>query len=199
MTGLLVFSDDLTKYDFGTDHPMAPGRVTNTISLARQLGVLDRLRIVPPPEIDLALLQTVHTPDYIAAVQRGAPNQRYGLGTSDEPGLSRMQEIAAWVTMARRSGSQGLDWRCSALQSAWPASHAASDYQRLLRNEVAAASAAVGQRLQAVSVTSTWIHHGDRRARRSSSTMSRGVESARTRCRHTSCSRARSFPNEIAV
>ena len=44
--GLLVFSDDLTKYDFGPDHPMAPGRVTNTISLARQLGVLDRLRIV---------------------------------------------------------------------------------------------------------------------------------------------------------
>ena len=69
MTGLLVFSDDLTKYDFGSDHPMAPGRVTNTISLARQLGVLDRLQIVPPPEIDLALLQTVHTPDYIAAVQ----------------------------------------------------------------------------------------------------------------------------------
>ena len=54
MTGLLVFSDDLTKYDFGSDHPMAPGRVTNTISLARQLGVLDRLQIVPPPEIDLA-------------------------------------------------------------------------------------------------------------------------------------------------
>jgi acetoin utilization protein AcuC len=37
--GLLVFSEDLTKYDFGSDHPMAPGRVTNTISLARQRGV----------------------------------------------------------------------------------------------------------------------------------------------------------------
>ena len=100
MTGLLVLSDDLTKYDFGSDHPMAPGRVTNTISLARQLGVLDRLRIVPPPEIDLALLQTVHTPDYIAAVQRGEPNQRYGLGTSDNPVFPGMHEIAAWVTMA---------------------------------------------------------------------------------------------------
>ena len=77
--GLLVFSDDLTKYDFGPRHPMAPGRVTNTISLARELGVLDRLRIVPPPDIDLALLETVHTTDYIAAVQRGEPNQPYGL------------------------------------------------------------------------------------------------------------------------
>ena len=63
--GLLVFSEDLTKYDFGSDHPMAPSRVTNTISLARQLGVLDRLRIVPPPNIDLALLETIHTSDYI--------------------------------------------------------------------------------------------------------------------------------------
>ncbi|HEX3207245.1 MAG TPA: acetoin utilization protein AcuC, partial [Propionibacteriaceae bacterium] len=100
MTGLLVFSDDLTKYDFGSDHPMAPGRVTNTISLARQLGVLDRLRIVPPPEIDRALLQTIHTPDYIDAVQRGKPDQRYGLGTSDNPVFSGMHDIAAWVTMA---------------------------------------------------------------------------------------------------
>jgi acetoin utilization protein AcuC len=100
MTGLLVFSDDLTKYDFGSDHPMAPGRVTNTIALARQLGVLDRLQIVPPPEIDLAVLQTVHTPDYIAAVQLGEPNQRYGLGTSDNPVFPGMHEIAAWVAMA---------------------------------------------------------------------------------------------------
>jgi len=50
--GLLVFSDELTRYDFGPDHPMAPGRVTNTISLARQLGVLDRLQIVPPSAVD---------------------------------------------------------------------------------------------------------------------------------------------------
>ena len=98
--GLLVFSEDLTKYDFGSGHPMAPGRVTNTISLARQLGVFDRLRIVPPPNIDLALLETVHTPDYIAAVQRGEPNQRYGLGTSDNPIFPGMHEIAASVTMA---------------------------------------------------------------------------------------------------
>src|SRR3954454_21671817 len=100
MSGLLVFSDDLTKYDFGPNHPMAPGRVTNTISLARQLGVLDRLKIVPPPDIDLALLQTVHTSDYIAAVRRGEPNQQYGLGTSDNPVFPGMHEVAAWVTMA---------------------------------------------------------------------------------------------------
>ena len=48
----------------------------------------------------MRLLQTVHTPDYIAAVQLGEPNQRYGLGTSDNPVFPGMHEIAAWVAMA---------------------------------------------------------------------------------------------------
>src|SRR4029450_4662409 len=110
MTGLLVFSDDLTKYDFGPRHPMAPGRVTNTISLARQLGVLDRLRIVEPPGIDLALLGTIHDADYIAAVQRGEPNQLYGLGTSDNPVFPGMHEIAASGAMASVGGARRV-WR----------------------------------------------------------------------------------------
>jgi acetoin utilization protein AcuC len=100
MSGLLVYSEELTKYDFGIDHPMAPGRVKNTISLARQLGVLDRLTVVPPPEIDLALLETVHTPEYIAAVQLGEPNQEFGLGTTDNPIFPGMHDISARVTMA---------------------------------------------------------------------------------------------------
>lgn len=100
MSGLLVYSEELTKYDFGPDHPMAPGRVKNTISLARQLGVLDRLTVVPPPEIDLALLASVHTPEYIAAVQLGEPNQAFGLGTTDNPIFSGMHEISALVAMA---------------------------------------------------------------------------------------------------
>ncbi len=100
MSGLLVHSEDLTRYDFGADHPMAPGRVKNTISLARQLGVLDRLTVVPPPEIDLDLLAQVHSPAYIAAVQRGEANQLYGLDTTDNPIFPGMHEISARVVMA---------------------------------------------------------------------------------------------------
>lgn len=100
MSGLLVYSEGLTRYDFGADHPMAPGRVKNTISLAGQLGVLDRLTVVPPPEIDLALLGSVHTPDYVAAVRLGEPDHRYGLGTADNPTFAGMHEISAQVAMA---------------------------------------------------------------------------------------------------
>jgi acetoin utilization protein AcuC len=108
VSGRLVLSDDLTRYDFGKDHPMAPGRVSNTISLARQLGVLDRLDIVPPPEIDIEALRTVHTADYIDAVRCGEPNAAYGLGTSDNPAFAGMHEIAGRVAMATLEAARGV-------------------------------------------------------------------------------------------
>jgi acetoin utilization protein AcuC len=108
VSGRLVLSDDLTRYDFGKDHPMAPGRVSNTISLARQLGVLDRLDIVPPPEIDIDALRTVHTADYIDAVRCGEPNAAYGLGTSDNPAFAGMHEIAGRVAMATLEAARGV-------------------------------------------------------------------------------------------
>jgi acetoin utilization protein AcuC len=108
VSGRLVMSDDLTRYDFGNDHPMAPGRVSNTISLARQLGVLDRLDIVPPPEIDIDILRTVHTADYIDAVRCGEPNAAYGLGTSDNPAFPGMHEIAGRVAMATLEAARGV-------------------------------------------------------------------------------------------
>ena len=110
MTGLLIHSEELTRYDFGPDHPMAPGRVTNTMSLADQLGVLDRLEIVPPPPVDLDLLHTVHTPDYVGAVRRGEPDPAYGLGNSDNPVFPGMHEIAAAVAMATTEAARQV-WR----------------------------------------------------------------------------------------
>ncbi|WP_375425917.1 acetoin utilization protein AcuC [uncultured Friedmanniella sp.] len=100
MKGRLVYSEELSRYDFGSDHPMAPGRVKNTMSLARQLGVLDRLSIVPPAEVDLDLIRRVHGDDYIEAVQRGEPNAEFGLGTSDNPVFAGMHDISAQVAMA---------------------------------------------------------------------------------------------------
>jgi acetoin utilization protein AcuC len=108
VSGRLVLSDDLTRYDFGENHPMAPGRVSNTISLARQLGVLDRLDIVPPPEINIDTLRTVHTVDYIDAVRCGEPNAAYGLGTSDNPAFPGMHEIAGRVAMATLEAARGV-------------------------------------------------------------------------------------------
>ena len=69
--------------------------------------MLDRLELVPPPPVDLDLLQTVHTADYIAAVRRGVPNPAYGLGTTDNPVFPGMHEISAAVAMATVEAAVG--------------------------------------------------------------------------------------------
>ncbi|HYP44864.1 MAG TPA: acetoin utilization protein AcuC [Propionibacteriaceae bacterium] len=116
MKGLLVHSEALTGYDFGSDHPMAPGRVKNTVSLARHLGVLDRLDVAAPPEVDLDLLHTVHDDDYIAAVQRGQRDLRFGLGTTDNPVIPGMHEVAGRVVMASVAAARSV-WRGEALRA----------------------------------------------------------------------------------
>jgi acetoin utilization protein AcuC len=108
VTGRLVHSAAVSGYDFGTHHPMAPGRVNNTISLARHLGVMDRLGVVPPPETDLDLIRTVHTDDYIAAVMAAQPDEAFGLGTSDNPVFPGMHEVSARVCMASAEAARSV-------------------------------------------------------------------------------------------
>ncbi len=116
MRGRLVHSEELGGYDFGSEHPMAPGRVHNTVELARQLGVLDRLDVVAPPPVDLELLARVHDPAYIAAVQRGLPDPEFGLGTTDNPVFEGMHDISALVTMATVEAARSV-WSGEALRA----------------------------------------------------------------------------------
>ena len=97
---VLVYSEALCGYDFGSDHAMSPGRVREAVALAESLGVLDHLDVVAPPPADDALLATVHTPDYIEAVRRGVADERHGLGTGDNPVFAQMHEVSSQVVTA---------------------------------------------------------------------------------------------------
>lgn len=116
MTGRLVYSSELAHYDFGPGHPMAPGRVRNTVELARQLGVLDRLDVVPPPPIDDDVVGSIHDLDYLAAVKANQPNPAYGLGTADNPIFPRMHEISAAVAMGTVEAARSV-WRGEATRA----------------------------------------------------------------------------------
>jgi acetoin utilization protein AcuC len=96
---LAVFWDrKLASYDFGPGHPMAPVRVELTMELAASLGVLKDVReFAPATDAELA---TVHDPAYIAAVRRGIPDARHGLGTADDPVFDGMHEASALVAGA---------------------------------------------------------------------------------------------------
>jgi len=86
-------------YDFG-EHPMAPVRLDLTIRLARELGVLERLEIVPPVAADEATLLTVHDAAYLDAVREAGVNpdfSGFGLGTDDDPVFAGMYEASALI------------------------------------------------------------------------------------------------------
>ena len=99
----LVYDPTLSDYDFGETHPMDPVRVSLTVSLAQQLGVLPDL--VAAPSASEEQLLTVHDPALIEAVMRlsAAPGKidvRHGLGTEDNPTFPAMHEASRHVVGA---------------------------------------------------------------------------------------------------
>ncbi|MEV6983778.1 acetoin utilization protein AcuC [Sphaerisporangium sp. NPDC051017] len=108
----VVWDAELISYDFGPGHPLAPVRVELTMELARDLGVLDKVRVVgcaPATDDELAL---VHTRDYIDAVRRvsvsGAPDFFYGLGSPDNPAFAGVHEASALVAGATLAAARAV-------------------------------------------------------------------------------------------
>jgi acetoin utilization protein AcuC len=96
----VVWDDAYLRYDPGEGHPMRPVRLAVTMSLARSLGVLDGVTVAGADPVDPALLARVHTADYIRAVRRALPDERYGLGTMDDPVWPSMHDASAAITGA---------------------------------------------------------------------------------------------------
>jgi len=97
----VVFDQSLTEYDFGPEHPMAPVRVDLTMRLARELRVVPT--VVAAPTADEDLIATVHSPGLIEAVQRmhrGSVDEKYCLGTDDNPTFEHMHAASAHVVGA---------------------------------------------------------------------------------------------------
>ena len=101
----VVFDPTLTQYDFGPTHPMSPVRVDLTMRLAEELGVLDRVKVVPAPVATDEQIATVHEQGLIDAVVEagttpGYENLERGLGTEDDPVFADMHAASAHVVGA---------------------------------------------------------------------------------------------------
>ncbi len=94
-----VWDEGYLAYDFG-DHPMNPVRLVLTIRLARELGVLDTLAVLPPRPASEAELLTGHDPGYLAAVRAASGDSSFrgfGLGTDDDPVFPGMFAASALI------------------------------------------------------------------------------------------------------
>ncbi|QDG62382.1 acetoin utilization protein AcuC [Pseudarthrobacter sp. NIBRBAC000502771] len=99
---MVAWSPDMTAYNFGPGHPMAPERMDLTARLSRSLGLfdLDHVDLAAPEVASDAELESVHSADYVAAVRRVSadptrPDESRGLGTEDDPAFAGMHEAAA--------------------------------------------------------------------------------------------------------
>ncbi len=98
----VVWDPEMTAYNFGHGHPMAPERMELTARLAGSLGLLDldHVTVAAPEVASDEDLRTVHSPEFVAAVRRvsadpDTPDLERGLGTEDDPAFSGMHEASA--------------------------------------------------------------------------------------------------------
>ncbi|HVT71025.1 MAG TPA: acetoin utilization protein AcuC [Trebonia sp.] len=110
----MVWDDALLRYDFGAGHPFDPVRIRLTMALAAELGVLaaPAVTMVSPSPATDAEIETVHDPEYVAAVRHvgraltAAP--AFGLGTDDNPVFEGMHEAAALVVGATLAAARSV-------------------------------------------------------------------------------------------
>ncbi len=128
MTGsaAVLFSDDLTDYNFGPSHPMAPVRVDLTMRLARALGLFDGpdAAVVPAPVATDDELLLVHTPEYVEAVRESgqwpdSPRLDFGIGTDDTPAFPGMHAASAHVVGATLAAAESV-WKGETLHAVSP-------------------------------------------------------------------------------
>lgn len=103
----VVWDETFTAYNFGPGHPMGPARLDLTARLSRSLGVLDGLTVLSPGVATDEVLESVHAPDYIAAVKAASADpsradHARGLGTDDDPAFEGMHEASARVVEGTR-------------------------------------------------------------------------------------------------
>jgi acetoin utilization protein AcuC len=167
VTTLITWDEALLGYDLG-EHPLDPVRVELTIELARAYGILDRpgVTVMAPQPADERALLRVHTADYLAAVRRGVPDPRYGLGTTDDPVFPHMHEASALIAGATQAAAEAV-WTGAAdnavnvaggLHHAMPAS--ASGFC-VYNDPAVALSRLLELGAERVAYVDVDVHHGD--------------------------------------
>jgi acetoin utilization protein AcuC len=168
------WDERLARYDFGSEHPLAPIRLELTIELARALGVLGQANVaveVPEPATQ-AELELAHDPVYIGAVRRASgpgpfpAAARFGLGTGDNPVFPGMHEASALVAGSTLAAARAV-WSGAADHGAAIAGglhHAMRDHASgfcVYNDPVIAIAWLLAAGAERIAYVDIDVHHGD--------------------------------------
>ncbi len=97
---LFVYSDEMSWFDFGPDHPFKPERAAKTYELCNRYGVMFHpwMTILEPEAVDKSLLSLFHETEYLRLLEDASQGQvslemlERGIGTPDNPILPGIYE-----------------------------------------------------------------------------------------------------------
>lgn len=110
MRPYLINAEEMHRYSLGNDHPMGPDRVTESLRVAEHFGLTDLFIVTGAEEADSAMLELVHSPDYISATRAEVPTEQYGIGTEDNPISPGLSKVAATITGGTLNAAQAV-WK----------------------------------------------------------------------------------------
>lgn len=114
MKSAFIYSQELSRFDFGYDHPYKPERAIKTYELCKRYGVLDHpwMEIVEPQPVNPEALGSFHDERYLQLLSEASVGKvsvemlSYGLGTDDNPILPGIYE---WSLMTVGGTFLGAD------------------------------------------------------------------------------------------
>lgn len=93
----VYIGEALAAYGFGHGHPFGPDRMDAFWSLARELGLSERVRVCPPRSATRAQIERFHSAAYIDRVEQLSQSGEGFLDAGDTPAFAGMYEAAATV------------------------------------------------------------------------------------------------------
>jgi acetoin utilization protein AcuC len=169
----LVHSPKYAEYDYGSDHPMEPGRAQVTVDLCRKYDLLDKpwMDLFEPRPASREMLAVFHDEEYLKALQEANQGSfkdhliEFGLGTEDCPVFPGVYDFSALVTGATLQAadlvmSPEYDLAFN-LAGGFHHAHSRSAEGFCYVNDIAVAIKGLVQKGQRVAYVDLDAHHGD--------------------------------------
>lgn len=89
-----LYGDVYLTHDTGVGHPERPARLTAIVEQLKQSGLLAQLTLLKPAPAALEWITAVHTPEYMARVEKDCRERLGYVDTTDAPAGSNTYEVA---------------------------------------------------------------------------------------------------------
>ncbi|MBU7010706.1 MAG: acetoin utilization protein AcuC [Theionarchaea archaeon] len=160
------YTNEFLNYDFTGMHPLKPIRLKLTYDTMKVRKILNKFEVLAPKKATDEELLKVHTKEYVDAVrksERGIPNFKYGLGTSDNPLFPNMYSSSLIYTGASISAAKDLFKKNMAVNISGGLHHAHSSFASgfCIFNDVALAIKTLLEKYKRVAYIDIDAHHGD--------------------------------------